>query len=89
MTMYLQLPRQLPEPVDPGPGRHFWMINIAYGVADDVARRMAEGTAGADAVKLSHENLVIPPQVGCYKCERPFSARLYGRPCTGSMDPLR
>lgn len=71
---------------DPGPGEHLWIVNTAHRVPDAVARTMAEGRDPGD-VMLDRESMLIPPQVGCYKCEEPFSPRLYHRRCTGSMVP--
>lgn len=70
---------------DPGPGEHLWIITTAHRLPDTAARAMAEGRNPGD-VMMDQESILLPPQTGCYKCEEPFSRRLYYRKCTGSME---
>lgn len=70
---------------DPGPGQHLWIINTAHKLPDDAARNMANGRDPGDII-MDRESMLMPPSVGCYKCEEPFSPRLYFRKCTGSME---
>lgn len=85
MSVYAQVPDR--RPVDPGPGEHLWIATVAYKIPDDVARAMAEGRE-PDGVFLDHENVLTTPGIGCYKCEKEFSRRLFFRKCVGSMEPL-
>ena len=42
-----------------------------------------------DVIKLmDRENLVTFAGPGCYKCERPWSAKMAKRRCLGSLDTL-
>jgi hypothetical protein len=70
---------------DPGKGEHLWIVTTAHKLPDKAALSMALGRDPGD-VMMDQESLLLPPQVGCYKCEEPFSARLYYRKCTGSME---
>lgn len=72
---------------DPGPGEHLWIFTVAFRLGDETARAMAEGK-NTDPVIFDHENLMNAPAPGCYKCEQPFSKRLYYRKCTGNMAPM-
>lgn len=71
---------------DPGAGEHLWIITTAHRLPHEVARNMAEGREPGD-VMMDRESILLPPQVGCYKCEAPFTRRLYHRRCTGTMQP--
>lgn len=77
----------LPEITDPGPGEHLWMFSVAFRMSDETARVLAEGKQ-PETIIFDHENVLTAPGPGCYKCEEPFTRRLYFRKCTGSMDPL-
>ena len=80
-------PRTLPDRLkDPGPGEHFWIFTVGYLLSQENARAMAEGR-DSDTLIFDHETIVGPPAPGCYKCEQPFSKRLFYRKCTGSMGP--
>lgn len=69
---------------DPGPGKHLWNTLVAFHVSDDMMRQLAAGDV--PALLLDHENILTVEGPGCYKCEEPFSKRLYYRKCTGSME---
>lgn len=73
------------EPADPGDGTHLWIYTVGFRVSEDTAHKMAHGQ-DAGLVQLDHESMIIPPQLGCYKCEEPFSRYLFHRKCTGSME---
>lgn len=74
------------EPTDPGKGEHLWTVTVAFVLPSQAARDLADGQDPGD-VFLDQENMFCAPTVGCYKCEEPFSKRLYFRKCTGSMVP--
>ena len=69
---------------DPGPGEHLWISVLSFRMSDQMARAMAEGQDAGQLI-LDHESILTPPAPGCYKCEQPFSKRLYYRKCTGTM----
>lgn len=73
------------EPTDPGKGEHLWTATVAYRMSDQVMRAMANGQDPGD-VHMDQENMLCAPGLGCYKCEEPFSRRLYFRKCTGSLE---
>lgn len=64
------------EMTDPGEGRHLWTVLGMW----QVDPRM-EGSYNLDV-----ENLMTIEGPGCFKCEKPWSAELAARPCTGGMD---
>ena len=70
---------------DPGPGQHLWICTMAYRMSDQMARALAEGRDPGEMI-FDHESILTPPAAGCYKCEEPFSKRLYHRKCTGTME---
>ncbi|NUT27696.1 MAG: hypothetical protein HOV84_17530 [Streptomyces sp.] len=70
---------------DPGPGEHLWIATLAFRISDQMARAMAEGRDPGEII-FDHESILTPPAPGCFKCEQPFSKRLYHRKCTGTMD---
>lgn len=76
------------DPVDPGPGKHLWMITMGFRIPDDTLRDMAAGRP-AEGVLLDHENLILAAAPGCFKCERPFSRYLFHRKCTGDMKEMQ
>ena len=75
------------QPADPGPGEHLWILTTAFRMSDEAARKLANGQDPGD-ILMDQENMIMAPQPGCYKCEEPFSRRVFFRKCTGSMDPL-
>lgn len=71
-------------PKDPGPGKHLWVVAVAFKVSDEAVRQMAAMLEPESQI-LDHENVIDVQGPGCYKCEREFTPRLYRRKCTGSM----
>jgi hypothetical protein len=61
---------------DPRSGDHFWVVTVAYRI--DVTKADQEGS-----FFLDQENLVMGPSVGCFHCEKAYSARLVQRRCPG------
>lgn len=70
---------------DPGPGIHLWNVIVAFRVADDKVRQMAEGEDPGE-VYMDAENMMSAPALCCFKCEQPYSRRLFHRKCTGSLE---
>lgn len=70
--------------VDPGPGEHLFVVTVAYRIGDAAIRAIGEGR-DPGASFLDQENIMGPPQAGCYKCEQPLNRRLIHRKCTGAM----
>lgn len=60
------------------------ILTVAFRMSDETARKLAEGQDPGD-VLMDHESVLTAPAPGCYKCEQPFSKRLFYRKCTGSM----
>ena len=83
--MHVQLTEPVHDVVDPGPGRHLWMITTAFNAPDNALQRLAAGE-DPGRILLDHETLMFPPAIGCYKCEAPFTPGLYARKCSGSME---
>lgn len=86
------MPGQLYEPPDPStmetrlrhadrPGEHLWIMTAGWLIA-------APSSAGDPAVLkfMDRENLVILAGPGCYKCERPYSAKVAAGRCPGVLD---
>jgi hypothetical protein len=73
------------EPVDPGPGIHLWSLMTAFQVSEETVRLMAQGQDPGD-IHMDTENLMMAPELGCYKCEQPYSRYLFHRKCTGSLE---
>lgn len=73
------------ELVDPGPGVHLWNLIVAFRVADDKVRQIAEGKNPGD-VYMDAENMMFAPELGYFKCEQPYSRYLFHRKCTGSLE---
>ncbi len=84
---YVRIPTALMErePEDPGPGQHLWSFVVAFRMSDEVARQLAHEQS-PEGVLLDHENILMSPGPGCFKCEEPFNKRLYFRKCTGTME---
>jgi hypothetical protein len=70
---------------DPGPGEHLWIMTAAFRASEDMVKRMAEGKE-TEGQHLDHESLLTLEGPGCFKCEKPFSKRMYYRKCTGGME---
>jgi hypothetical protein len=63
------------------PGEHIWVMVAAWLIADPSSAR------DPDALKLMDaENLVQFNGPGCFKCERPYSAKMAKRRCLGRID---
>lgn len=54
-------------------GRHVWAVLTAFACPDPEA----------GAAVLSPDNMLSFPQVGCFRCERPYERRLLLRRCPG------
>lgn len=70
--------------VDPGKGEHLFIITVAYRLGDAAIKEIGEGRKPEPGY-LDRENIMGPPQAGCYKCEQPLTRRLIHRKCTGEM----
>lgn len=57
---------------NPKPGEHLWTAIAMYRVQPN-----------ADQIHLDTENLLTIEGPGCFICERPYSAALAAKPCTG------
>lgn len=68
---------------DPGDGEHLWTAMVLFRVPADAVEAMKAGRE-LGPLNLDHEN-VLTLEMGCYKCESPFSRRMTHRWCTGSM----
>lgn len=73
------------EPADPGPGIHLWTMATCFRISEDTVRQIAEGKNPGE-VHLDNENLMFAPELGCFKCEEPYSRCLFHRKCTGSLE---
>lgn len=63
------------------PGEHLWVMVAAWIIADPASAR------DPDVVKLmDRENLVQFNGPGCFKCEKPYSAKMAKRRCLGRID---
>lgn len=57
---------------------HLWIATAAWLVPEP-------GRPGERL--LDRENLLVAPNIGCYICEEPWSARLEMRRCSGKSKP--
>lgn len=66
------------------PGEHLWIVTAAWHVPDPAAIWNP-----AALTLLDQENLIAMPAPGCYKCEKPYSAKMAKRRCLGSTDVIQ
>lgn len=69
---------------DPGPGEHLWTSMVLYRIPVVMVNAMKAGR-DPGPLMLDHEN-VLTLEMGCYKCEEPWSRRMAFRRCTGSLE---
>jgi hypothetical protein len=63
------------------PGEHIWVMVGAWILADPST------AADPSVIKLmDRENLIQFSGPGCFKCEKPYSAKMAKRRCLGSLD---
>lgn len=63
------------------PGEHLWIMTAAWLLPGDPR----DARNPAVAKYLDADNLVTLAGPGCYKCERPYSAKMAKRRCLGSL----
>lgn len=61
------------------PGEHLWAMVACWQMLDPAAHRDGE-------FMMDRENLIGLNGPGCFKCEKPYSAKMSKRPCRGSVD---
>lgn len=66
------------------PGEHLWIVTAAWHIADP-----ASAWDPGVLTLLDQENLIAMPAPGCYKCEKPYSAKMAKRRCLGSADLIQ
>lgn len=62
------------------PGEHLWVLTVAFHVTDPAAIDRGQMTL------MDAESIIMYGGPGCYKCERPYSAKMAKRPCLGNAD---
>jgi hypothetical protein len=77
---YESAPRPRPDLLEDRPGEHVWTALAVYRVQPEVLRAAAGGQLSS--LNLDRENLATI-EVGCYRCEEPYSTRLSYRKCPG------
>jgi hypothetical protein len=63
------------------PGQHLWIMIGTWHIADPAA-----AYDPARIKLMDRENLLSFQGPGCFKCERPYSAKMAKRPCLGSVE---
>jgi len=66
--------------VDPGDGKHLWIVSSTYLVTNPAKAFTAE------SIELDIENLMTVVGPGCYKCEELYDPEKTLPHCTGSME---
>jgi FPC/CPF motif-containing protein YcgG len=61
------------------PGEHLWIMLSAWHLADPASAR------DDDPKLLDAENLLTFQGPACFKCEKPYSAKMAKRRCLGSV----
>lgn len=62
------------------PGEHLWIMTAGWIITDPAAAQDP-----AVAKFMDRENLVIFAGPGCFKCEKPYSAKMAKRRCLGRL----
>jgi hypothetical protein len=68
--------------VDPGRGKHMWIIAAMYQVINPAA---VYDPGANTQVHLDAENLLTVEGIGCFKCEKDWSPDIERRFCQGIM----
>jgi len=58
--------------MDPGPGKHYWVVIATWGVADPASKEIQH---------MDMENLLDFAGPGCFKCEQEYTAAIDANPC--------